>query len=239
METLRNQAAAAVAVAALAALSGCAGLDSAGSGPAAEVPVVHVGDRWVYRATDGFRAPLVWNETHEVVRVMPDAITVRVTETGPNARAERVETWATPGKLASGPVFDDETRAFTPPVTIYAFPMAPGQRWNQWVDNVNATSHKSGQINRYVTVDGWDRIATPAGSFDALRLRVLMRLDDDEFWRGPTECNYLLYYAPAAGAIVRAEKSAEYWEKGDRRDGLGAVPTQRATLELTSYTRAP
>lgn len=223
----------------LAALSGCAGLDTAGSGPPADAPAFRVGDRWVYHAIDGFRAPLTWDETHEVIGVAPDAITMRITETGPNARGERIETWATPGRLAIGPVFDDETRTFTPPVTIYGFPMAPGQRWNQWVDNVNAATRKPGQINRYVTVDGWTRVATPAGAHDALKLRVLMRLDDDEFWRGPTECNYVVYYAPAVGAMVRAEKNAQYFEKSDRRDGIGAIQSQHATVELTSWSRAP
>jgi len=223
----------------VAALAGCAGLDSPGSGPPVEGPTFRVGDRWVYRALDGFRAPLTWDETHEVVGVAPGAITVRVTETGPNARGPRTETWATPGRLAMGPVFDDETRTFTPPVTIYGFPMATGQRWNQWVDSFNATTRKAGQINRYVTVDGWARVATRAGDFDALKLRVLMRLDDEEFWRWPTECNYLVYYAPAVGAMVRAEKNAQYYEKGDRRDGLGAIQSQHATLELMSWSRGP
>lgn len=222
-----------------ATLGGCAGLDSAGSGPQADAPVLRVGDRWVYHAQDGFRAPLTWDETHEVVSVAPGAITVRVTETGPNARGERTETWATPGRLAVGPVFDDEMRTFATPVTIYAFPMAPGQRWNQWVGNVTAATRRAGQINRYVTVDGWTRVTTAAGAYDALKLRVLMRLDDDEFWRGPSECNYVVYYAPAVGAMVFAEKNAQYYEKGDRRDGLGAIQSQHATLELTSWSRGP
>jgi hypothetical protein len=222
-----------------ATLAGCAGvLDSPGSGgPAAEAPAFRVGDRWVYRATDGFRTPLMWDETHEVVAIAPGAITVHVTESGPNARGERDEVWATPGELRAGPVFDEETRRFTPPVRIYDFPMSPGQRWNQWVDNVNGATQKAGQINRYVSVGGWERIATPAGTFDAIAMRVLMRLDDEEFWRGPTNCNYVIYYAPAVGAMVLARKSAEYWEKSDRRDGIGAIQSQRATLELVAYTR--
>lgn len=227
----------------VALLAGCGGFESAGSGgPAVDAPMLRVGDKWVYRATDGFRAPQRWDETHEVIAVAPGAITVRVTETGPNARGEHTEVWATPGQLQTGPVFDEETRRFTPPVKIYDFPMAPGQRWNQWVDNQwidrpAGNVSRSGQINRYVTVGDWYRVPTPAGTFDALALRVIMRLDDEEFWRGPTMCNYLVYYAPAVGAIVRAEKNAEYWEKGDRRDGIGAIQSQHATLELMSYTR--
>jgi hypothetical protein len=37
--------------------------------------------------------------------------------------------------------------------------------------------------------------------------------------------------------MVRAEKNAEYWEKSDRRDGVGAVSAQHAVLELESYSR--
>ena len=232
------------ALAAIATLAGCAtGYDSpATGGPAAAAPTYRVGDRWVYRAVDGFRAPLRWEETHEIVAVAPGAITVRVTETGPDARGARIEVWAAPGLLSVGSIFDEETRRFASPVKVYDFPMAPGQRWNQWVENqwtdlANGSAPRTGRINRYVSVGGWERVATPGGTFDAIALRVLMRLDDDEFWRGPTECNYLVYYAPAVGAMVRAEKKAEYWEKSDRRDGIGAIQAQCATLELIAYTR--
>jgi len=219
-------------------LAACAGLDSPGSGsPVAEAPAFHVGDRWVYRATDGFRVALQWSESHVVTSVAPGAITVRITESGPSARGERNEVWSAPGLLSIGSVFDEETRRFATPIRIYNFPLAPGERWNEWVDNLNASTNKNGRINRYVSVGGWDKVATPAGTFDAIKLRVLMRLDDEEFWRGPTMCNYLVYYAPAVGAMVRAEKNAEYWEKSDRRDGVGAVVAQHALIELESYSR--
>lgn len=221
----------------LLALAGCAGFDAPGGGPAAQAPTFRVGDRWVYRATDGFRLPLQWVETHQVVSIAPDAITIRITETGPDARGERTEVWSAPGLLKTGSVFDEEMRRFATPIKIYEFPLAPGERWNQWVDNLNAATNKAGQINRYVTVGGWENVTTPAGTFDAIRLRVLMRLDDEEFWRGPTQCNYLIFYAPAVGAMVRAEKDAEYWEKSDRRDGIGAIRSQHALLELESYAR--
>ena len=228
----------ALAILLFAALAGCAGFDSASTGgPAADAPTFRVGDRWVYRAADGFRVALQWSETHVVTSVAPGAITVRITEAGPDARGERTEVWSAPGLLVSGAVFDEETRRFATPIKIYDFPLAPGERWNQWVENLNAATNKTGQINRYVTVGGWEKVATPAGTFDAIKLRVLMRLDDEEFWRGPTQCNYLIFYAPAIGAMVRAEKNAEYWEKSDRRDGVGAITAQHAVLELESYSR--
>jgi hypothetical protein len=225
---------------ATAFFAGCAGVGPAGSaGPAADAPTFRVGDRWVYRATDGFRVPVIWDETHEVTAGAPDSITIRVTQKGPTVNNQRVENWTTAGSLATGAVFDEETRRFSPPAKIYEFPLAPGNTWNQWVSNVNETTSRAGEINRYVRVGGWEKVTTPAGAYDAIRLRVLMRLDDGEFWREPTTCNYLLFYAPAVGATVREEKSAEYREKGDQRDGIGAIPAQHAVLELVSYIRGP
>jgi hypothetical protein len=225
---------------ALLALAGCAGLDSpGGGGPPAEAPAFRVGDRWVYNAADGFRAPVRWEETREVIASGADGIVVRVTQRGPTVDSGRTERWTGPGRVAVGAVFDDETRHFTPALERYAFPLLPGKSWNQWLDNFNESTDTEGKFNRYVRAGDWERVTTPAGTFDAIRLRVLMRLDDEEFWRYPTECNYLLWYAPAVRGIVREEKDAQYLEKGDRRDGAVPVRSQHAVLELASFTPGP
>jgi hypothetical protein len=221
----------------LVALSGCATMDGGASGPPAAAPAVKVGDQWTYHARDGFRAAVDWTETHEVVAAGPDGISVRVTLDGPTVSGSRIETWTAPGTVTTGSLMDIETRRFAVPLQRYAFPMAPGQTWNQWVDDFNEATRKAGQINRYVRVGGWETVATPAGSFQALRLRVFMRLDDEEFWRGPTQCNYLVWYAPSVGASVREEKSAEYWEKGSHRDGIGAIRAQNTLMQLVSFRR--
>jgi len=220
-------------------LSGCAGTDfGTASGPPVAAPALKVGDRWLYRGREGFRAPVVWEETHEVTSVDANAIQVRVTYAGDVVSGSRAEVWATPGFVRVGSLMDIETREFVDPLKRYPFPLTPGQTWNQWVTNLNQTTHKVGQINRYGHVLGWDKVATPAGTFDAVRLRIFMRLDDEEFWRHPTQCNYLVWYAPAVGASVREEKDAEYWEKSDRMDGMGAVRAQHTLLELVSFNRS-
>jgi len=218
------------------ALAGCAVLESTGSGPAAEAPTFRVGDRWVYRAQDGFRVPVVWDETHEVIATGPDGITVRVAQKGPTVDNVRTERWATPGRVLAGALFDTETRRFSPALDRYAFPLQQGQAWNQWVDNYDESARKDGRINRYVRVRGWEKISTPAGTFDAIALRVTMRLDDEEFWREATTCNYLLWYAPAVRGTVREEKDAEYREKGDPMDGMASIRSQHATIELVQFT---
>ena len=231
-----------LAAVAAALVGGCASLGgaiTAQSGalhPSVEAPKLAVGTRWVYRASDGFRMPVVWTETREVVAHDMSGYTVRVTQRGPSVDGTRTEIWSAPGVVRVGALFNDETRQFRTPLLRYRFPLVAGASWNQWIDDYDDTTKKSGQINHYVRVEGWDRVTTPAGTFDAIRMRVLMRLDDQEFWREPTTCNDVIWYAPAVGAPVREEKNAEYRERGDQRDGLDVVPTQHALLELESYT---
>ena len=74
-----------------------------------------------------------------------------------------------------------------------------------------------------------------AGTFDAIFVNVLMRMDDEEFWRWPTECNYAIWYAPETGSMVIEEKESQYFEKG----GIDAVAVraQHSHIELVSYSR--
>jgi hypothetical protein len=220
-----------------AMLPGCVAVGGT-AGPPAPAPVYRVGDRWVYNARDGFRAPVIWDETHEVTAVDAKGITVRVTQKGPSVDNTRTEQWLSPGIVSVGALFDNETRRFDPPMTRYQFPLTGGDRWNQRLNNFNEATQQAGQVSRFVQVGGWDKVQTPAGEFDTVRLRVIMRLDDETFWRHATECNYEIWWSPAAGASVREVKSAQYLEKGDSRDAV-AVRSQNALLELASFRRGP
>ena len=221
------------ATAVLTIMAGCASMTDS-KGPEAPAPAYHVGDRWTYDAVDGFRQKTLWVETHEVIAIAPAGITVRITQAGDRIDNVRTELWPAPGLVTVGALYDNETRRFAAPLQRYNFPLKPGGSWNQWVENVNESSQSQGAINRYVAVDGWERVATPAGSFNAIRLRVLMRLDDGEFWRGPTKCSDVVWYAPDARAIVRAERDAQYIEL-DGPDSA-TVYTQHAVLELRAFT---
>ena len=205
-------------------------------GPAAPAPAHQVGDRWVYRVQDGFRVRLTWEETHEITSVSPKGITVRVTAKGPSIDDQRTETWSAPGVVLTGAVFDNETRRFEPALVRYRFPLTGGERWRQSLRDPDHDTRPYGGVERNVSVGGYERITTPAGTFDAIRLQVFMRLDDETFWRFPTECTYQLWYAPAIGMTVREEKNAYYSEKGGLNGG-GRLQAQHAIVELVSSTR--
>jgi hypothetical protein len=221
----------------LVALAGCAGGPAgSGSGPAADAPAYRVGDRWVYHGDDGFRVKTEWDETHEVTAIGPEGIIVRITVKGAGIDVARTELWSAPGQVKVGAVYENQTRRFMEPLERYEFPLAAGKSWNQWVKSYNEATKETGEINRYVRVGGWDKVTTPAGSFDAVKMQVLMRLDDETFWRWPTTCNYAVWYAPAARAVVRADLDAQYAEKDGGLEGGAAVRTQHAMLELVSFT---
>jgi hypothetical protein len=216
----------------LMAVVSCAGL-ARDRGPAVPAPTYHVGDRWVYAAEDGFRSKSKWVETHEVTGVGPKGITVRVTQQGDGIDNVRTEQWAAPGQVTVGAIYDNETRRFMTPLQRYNFPLAPGNVWNQWVENIDEATSRQGAINRYVVVNGWEKVTTPAGTFDAILLHVVMRLDDGEFWRWPTTCDDLVWYAPEVRAIVRATRDAGYVERGG--PDVVSVWMQHALLELREF----
>ena len=183
-----------------------------------------------------FRNAPDYTETHEVTGVDAGGVTVRVTAQIGNIAVDRVERWPAPGLVAQGTLLDIETRRFAEPLVRWRFPLAGGASWNQWVDQVNETGGTRGRINRYVRAAGSDRVVTPAGTFDALRLFVIMRLDDEDAFRHATVVNHTVWYAPAVRATVREERRAEYREKGSGRDAFANIPVQNERAELLSFT---
>ena len=227
---------AATAIMAALFVGACASAGGGNAGPAAAAPQYRVGDRWVYHIVDGYRSPVVWDETHEVAAIGPDGITVKVTAKGSTFNGERIEKWPSPGVVLQGAVYEDETNRFDPPLVRYQFPLASGERWNQRMQNLDNPSAPYGGISRSVTVRGHEQVTTPAGTFDTIRLNIIMQMDDETFWRWPTECNYVLWYAPALGASVREQKRSGWRDKG-AQDNQGSHPGQNAVIELVSYTR--
>ncbi len=221
-----------------ALLAGCAGgpLGLGAEGPPAPAPDVRVGDGWVYHIVDGFRTPVEWDETHEVIAAGADGYTVRVTCKGATVNLVRTEQWKAPGLVTQGTVMDIETRRFATPLERYRFPLTPGTTWTQFVNNYNENTKKSGEISWYGRVGGWKPVTVPAGTFDAIFVTLLLRMDDEEFWRWPTNCTYGLWYAPAVGAMVQEEKEAQYLEKGGRDSSI-AIRAQHSRIDLIAYTR--
>ncbi len=221
-----------------ALLAGCAGgpFNTVGEdGPPAPAPDLRVGDRWVYHCSDGFRSPVVWDETHEIIAAGPGGYKLRVVAKGPTIDFTRVEDLESPGVVRVGAAMDFEVRHMRPPMIRFQFPLTRGATWNQWIDNDNEMTRQTGRFNRFGRVGGWRKVTVPAGSFDAIFVNILMTMDDETFWRWPTMCNYGIWWAPAVGASILEDRQAEYREKG----GIDAISVraQSTRIELVSFSR--
>ncbi|MCC7215300.1 MAG: hypothetical protein IT517_00915 [Burkholderiales bacterium] len=221
-----------------AVLAGCVSVPG-DPGPPAPAPVFRVGDRWVYRCADGFRMPVTWVETHEVVAVGAQGIDVRISLRGGGGDYDRMERLVSPGVVRSGAVYDPvETRQFEEPLIRYQFPLTPGASWSQNLRNVDPANGLVSTVNRFVRVGGWQQVSVPAGTFDAIVMRILMSVDDNHPFRFPTNANYVVWWSPQAGAAVRETRVATYRERGDGREAI-EIRAQNTTIELESFARAP
>lgn len=219
------------------ALAGCANVPGAGTGPSAPAPAWRVGDTWTYDCRDGYRVPVTWRETHEVIIIDATGIAVRVTARGETMNFARTELYTAPGQLLVGAVYDNaETRRFRSPLTLYRFPLAPGASWNETVANYDELTQREDSVNRYARVLGREPVATPAGTFDALALRVFMNLNVNDPFQFPTQCDYVQWWSPEVGAPVRETKSAAYIERNSGSDPA-QVRTQNTVIELVAYGR--
>lgn len=204
------------------------------AGPPVPAPTYRVGDRWTYHGEQGFRQKIVWDETHEITAVGPDGITVRVTSTGAGPRTER---WQAPGVVLIGSVLEDETKRFDPALVRYQFPLTTGAVWQQRVRDLDQAPNPYGPVQRQVSVGGYESVATPAGTFDAIAMRVVVTLDDETAFKWATQCTGTVRYAAAVANAVASEYSCWYREKGD--DQAMNQPGPNPALKLTSFSRGP
>ena len=70
-------------------------------------------------------------------------------------------------------------------------------------------------MSRSVPVGGYETVTTPGGTFNALVMRTLMSVDDNNPFYWATQCDYVTWYAPEVGGKVKETKYATYQERGD------------------------
>ena len=135
--------------------------------------------------------------------------------------------------VATGAVYESETSRFDPALVRWKFPLTIGESWNQSLRDPDKPRGAYGPIQRHVTVGGYESVTTPAGTFNALRIRI--------FTNSTTRRSGAIRQRPTTwrgtrrgGREVREEQRSYQREK-DGRDAA-TVPGQNATIELVSFT---
>jgi hypothetical protein len=200
------------------------------------------GDTAVYRVINAYNGEVRGEISYRVDKVESASVVVSVSADSPYAGAPHTEVYTTEGNWLRHPIVNHDRPTdydFAPPYPAYPFPLDLGKSWSM---RVNATSPVSGQ-RRSVRVDGEvlgaERISTPAGEFDTIKIRRLVYAGDWDGFMRETQILQLDWYAPALGRSVRTESNSQ-WQDMSRCTRFGC-PWFRGdwdVLELVSHTAA-
>ncbi len=189
-------------------------------------------------AQDGFRVKTVWDETHEIAAIGARRHHRAHHREGPDAECDAhravVGAGAGQGRGDLRRQRDAALRRGYSSATTFRWPrkdVESVRRQLQRGDEGKPARSTTGSASH-----GWEKVTTPAGTFDAISMQVLMRLDDETFWRFATDVQ-LHGLVCAGGARRRAARSRacavpgeKQRQRGRRRDDSHPVRTVRAHL---------
>lgn len=208
-----------------------AGAAVAAGGPAAPVPDLRVGDAWTLRASDGYSGRPERMLRYTVSSVSGDRVVLA--GTGPQSAQELTASL----NPRSGQLPDGRTVTYATPLPEFEFPLHPGKCWS---GETVATPDISGaklRVRVIARVAGWEKVSTPAGQFDALRVVRDLYVEHDEPSRRGPRVTQVDWYAPAAKTVVRREERVEIFDISARP--YGWRKGERTTAELTALELAP
>ena len=172
-----------------------------------------VGDRYVYRLTDGYNPEIRGQLSQRVENIEGGRITLAVTleRSGSKKETTEIQTlkgdWLRHAITSRDQPFDYD---FTQAYSAYPLPLEPGKEWSK---RVNAYVPATGQ-QRSVRIDakviGGERISVPAGEFDTVKIERLIYAGDAEYNLHETNTVEIEWYAPALGRGVRLVSKSEY-----------------------------
>ncbi len=202
-------------------LAGCAGAGLRQDFGAVEAPTVAVGDRWVYQVINGYNKLPVGTITHEVLAVTPEYVEVKVTEDPGGSFTRRFGAGWNPysGIMPPGlpPGFGFEKTLpsgarvdYAPAFPAFRFPLVPGQHWSSRITVTDPSLGRSLEADVDSRVIGLGQVTTPAGQFDAVKVRHDVYYRDWVWWRTQTWEWYFDWYAPAVNNIVLRDSQAQY-----------------------------
>ena len=91
-------------------------------------------------------------------------------------------------------------------------------------------------VIRYVKVGGYQSVTTPAGTFNAIVMRTLMSVDDNNPFRFPTECNYEIWWSESVAPRYARRSSRPIASAATRWTAHCNIRAQNTLIELASYS---
>jgi hypothetical protein len=206
----------AVGLALLLLLLGYSQAQSADPGP------IRVGDRWSYEVKDSLTGDLRPAMTVVVGEINDKEITTRVSLRGKDRPLTVIQ------DLDWGRI-DDGSWKLRPPGIGIKKPLQIGKEWRSDANGIHLQSGVTFRAEGIAKVVGQEQITTQAGTFDAFRIDMTVRMINTKDQTRSQNWTFVVWYAPTINRWVK--KTSEWRSEGRVRDSFSE--------ELTEYSRRP
>ena len=205
------------------------------------------GDTAVYRVINAYNGEARGEVRYRVDKVDGNQVVVSVTTSTPSAGSPRTEVYTTDGNWLRHPVNNHDRPIdydFAPPYPAYPFPLDAGKSWSMRINATNPATGKRNSVRVDGEVLGSERISTPAGSFDTIKIRRRVHAGDWDGFLAETNITEVDWYAPELGRAVRMERNSGWLDRSRSPGGGGLLGRNDQVMhgdwsvyELVSHTR--
>ena len=201
-----------------------------------------VGDTYVYRVINGYNNEVVGQVTYRVDKVDAGQVTVSVTPDHPALGQPHTDIRASDANWLRHPLINHDVPVeytFSPAFPAYVAPLDAGKCWSTRVSATNPATGRRNSVRVDGNVVGSERITTPAGSFDTIRVKRRVYAGDWEPFKNETNIDETEWFAPALGRAVKTDRKSGYIDQQRCATRGACTPTRGDWFvsELASYGR--
>ena len=184
-----------------------------------------VGNTLVYHVSNGYSREARGKIQLQVDKIDADRITVSFDTDVPALGLQRTAVYTKEGNWLRHALTNHDQAVdyeFDPPYPAYVFPLETGKSWSLRVNAINPVTGRRNNVRVDGEVVGSERISTPAGAFDTIKITRRVYAGDWEGFLRQTAIVETDWYAPALGYAVRSESKSS-WQDASRctRTGCG------------------
>jgi len=179
--------------------------------PAAAAPAA--GDTYVYRVLNGYNHEVRGTVSYQIEKVEAGRTVVSVATDTSAMGVARTEIYDSNGNWLRHALVNHDQLVdyeFTPAYPAYEIPLEPGKSWSVRVNAVDPATGRRNSVRVDGEVVGNERVNTPAGAFDTIKIRRDVYAGDWDSFLRETHTIETDWYAPALGRPVRMESKSEW-----------------------------
>ncbi len=184
----------------------------AGIAPAVAAPAsAVVGDTFVFRVYNGYNNEARGQTQYRIDQIDADRVTVSVSADVAALGLPRNAIYTKDGNWLRHTLTNHDQPVdynFSPFYPAYVFPLEAGKSWSLRVTATNPVTGRSNNVRVDGEVLGSERISTPAGAFDTIKVRRRVYAGDWEGFLQETHIVETDWYAPTLGRAVKGDSKS-------------------------------